>query len=152
MQLTDRLGGVGLDRVSHCEYTHNLVVPADEYRRAAPLLQLRGRRSKVLRQQQIVLVDELAPPDQHRPTVDLGPHPVPRDVGERRGGRNLQSSLARTGDDSRADRVFGARFHRGSDPEHQIRLAPFAGNNIGELHLGAGEGAGLVEHHGVDLL
>lgn len=30
-----------------------------------------------------------------------------------------------------------------------VRLAPLAGNHIGHPHPGAGEGAGLVEHHGV---
>lgn len=51
--------------------------------------------------------------------------------------------------DQDPDGVFGARFDRGGEPQHLIRLAPLAGNHIGHPHPGAGEGAGLVEHHGV---
>ncbi|CKT22428.1 Uncharacterised protein [Mycobacterium tuberculosis] len=100
----------------------------------------------------MLFVDELAPSDHHRPAVDLRPHPVPGDGGERIGGRYRQPALVCSGNDRRTDGVFGARFDRGGEPQHLIRLAPLAGNHIGHPHPGAGEGAGLVEHHGVDLL
>lgn len=75
------------------------------------------------------------------------PHPVPGDGGERIGGRYRQPALVCSGNDRRTDGVFGARFDRGGEPQHLIRLAPLAGNHIGHPHPGAGEGAGLVDAH-----
>lgn len=82
-------------------------------------------------------------------SVATGFNPVPGDGGERIGGRYRQPALVCSGNDRRTDGVFGARFDRGGEPQHLIRLAPLAGNHIGHPHPGAGEGAGLVEHHGV---
>jgi hypothetical protein len=72
----DHVDGVVFDRVSHGEHTHNLVVSANEDRRTALLFQFRGRRSEVVGQKQIVLVDELEPSHQHGPAVDLGAYPA----------------------------------------------------------------------------
>ncbi len=90
-----------------------MVVAADEHRGAALLFEFGGRRRKVLRQQQLVVVDKCATSDQHGAAVDLGLHPVAGEAGERRGGRNLQPQLARGRDDRRADGVLGARLDRG---------------------------------------
>lgn len=90
------------DRVRYREHTHNLAVLADEHRGAAALFLLHGRRSEVVGQNQMLFVDELAPSDHHRPAVDLRPHPVPGDGGERIGGRYRQPALVCSGGDGLA--------------------------------------------------
>lgn len=76
---------------------------SDEHRGAAALFLLHGRRSEVVGQNQMLFVDELAPSDHHRPAVDLRPHPVPGDGGERIGGRYRQPALVCSGNDRRTD-------------------------------------------------
>ena len=71
-------------------------------------------------------------------------------VAEARDGRQLPDLLVRRADDRARDRMLGGRLHRSGKPEHLVPPGAVQQRDPGELEPPLGDGAGLVEHDGVD--
>ncbi|MEQ1699060.1 MAG: hypothetical protein ABMA25_03070 [Ilumatobacteraceae bacterium] len=71
------------------------------------------------------------------------------EVGRR---RQLESSVADAGDDRLGEGVLGRLFGRGDEAQHRVRVDAFTDDDVGECWFPAGDGAGLVQHDGVDLV
>ena len=58
--------------------------------------------------------------------------------------------LASAGRDGLGDRVLGGILERAGQPEHLVGVLPMGGDPAREGHPPGGDGAGLVQHDGVD--
>ena len=91
--------------------------------------------------------------DQYRAAVDGGPDALAGDRGEPGHRRQVQAALAGGGDDRGRERVFAV----GSRPRPPARSRvvsskPSSGLHVGQRRFAGGDGAGLVQHDGVELV
>ena len=64
----------------------------------------------------------------------------------------LEFSVAGAGDDRLGERVLGGLFGRGDETQHRRHVDAVGDDDVGEGWFAAGDGAGLVQHDGVDLV
>ncbi len=97
------------------------------------------------------LIEKPAAADANMLVVHPALHPAGGNGPEVSDGRNIQAFLPGTGYDGLPQRVFGARFHRRRESKHVALIEVGGGNHVGEGGLAFGDGAGLVEDHGLDV-
>ena len=93
--------------------------------------------------------DKEAMADQQRVPIDDALDAEPLAVHEQLGGRQLPTSMRAAAGDRAPDRVLGRMLDRADQPQH-VGALDAVGEDVDETHAAGRDGAGLVEHDGVD--
>ncbi len=88
--------------------------------------------------------------EQQRVAFDVPAHASARAGFEVAGRPQGQSAAARLGNDGVGERMFAAGIEAGSEPEHAGCVEGTGGHHFAEDRATFGQGAGLVDHEGVD--
>ena len=96
------------------------------------------------------LVEQVGAADGDLGVLDPGPRPGAGQRDEVGGPRHVDGAARGRGDDGPRDRVLAAGLDGGGGPQRLVLGQPAGGGHVDEGHLAGGDGAGLVEHDGVD--
>ena len=140
-----------LDGVGHSDNAGGTIAGGHQHGGLALIFQPNHRLFEVA-QLDVRFIEEPAAADANELVVDAAFHPAGGNGAEVGDGGNIQALVPGAGHDGLSQGVLGAGFHRRRESEHIRLVEASGGNHVGERGFAFGDGTGLVEDHGLDVL